>query len=101
MYDTHVLRFFGFWDDRESESGLFHKLIIQYYLSDDTIDVREEGGDFMLARTKLPKTEAKPRELGETEGCPTLLNVLSTGYLKGRIVKDPKNTSVVESEYYT
>lgn len=62
-HDGHVLRFFCVWDDPES---MFHdprELVLHYYLSDDTIDMKEitpanSGRDavpLFLRRDKLPK----------------------------------------------
>lgn len=62
-HDGHVLRFFCVWDDPES---MFHdqrELVLHYYLSDDTIDIKEivpvnSGRDavpLFLRRDKLPK----------------------------------------------
>lgn len=57
-----VLKFQGYWDDR-SEFGDVRKLEICYYLSDDTIDIKEhfprnsgrEGPSTFLKRCKLPR----------------------------------------------
>lgn len=61
-YDRCVLRFYGYWDDRESEDGILHKLVVLFYLADDTIEVKEvlpvnsgRTGKTLLARCKLPK----------------------------------------------
>lgn len=61
-FDRMVLKFYGYWDDR-SEFGDVRKLEICYYLSDDTIDIKEEfpknsgreGPKLFLKRTKLPR----------------------------------------------
>lgn len=61
-YDRMVLKFQGYWDDR-SEFGDVRKLEICYYLSDDTIDIKEhfprnsgrEGPATFLKRCKLPR----------------------------------------------
>ncbi|KAF3812755.1 hypothetical protein GH733_019118, partial [Mirounga leonina] len=62
-YDRKVLRFFCLWDDSASVFGDCRKLILHYFLSDDTIEVKEvmphnSGRDAMslfLQRRKLPK----------------------------------------------
>ncbi|XP_025079463.1 EF-hand domain-containing family member C2-like isoform X2 [Pomacea canaliculata] len=61
-HDRHVLRFFCFWDDRESEYGDLHSLVMCYYLADDTIDIRQllphnSGRDavMFLKRARVPK----------------------------------------------
>jgi hypothetical protein len=62
-FDRKVLRFYGYWDDRESLSGMLHDLEIHYYLADDTIEIKEnippnsgcDSGFMFLHRCKLPK----------------------------------------------
>ncbi|KAG7308595.1 hypothetical protein JYU34_005814 [Plutella xylostella] len=62
-FDRQVLRFFGYWDDRESEYGLIHHLEIHYFLSDDTIEIKEifphnsgsENGPMFMKRMRLPR----------------------------------------------
>lgn len=61
--DRKVLRFYCVWDDRSSMFGEKRPYIIQYYLVDDTVEVREvhesnDGHDpfpVFLRRQKLPK----------------------------------------------
>ncbi|XP_049854500.1 EF-hand domain-containing family member C2-like isoform X1 [Schistocerca gregaria] len=83
--DRKVLRFYGYWDDRESEHGMLHRLELQYFLADDTIAIKEhvppnsgrDSGFMFCRRGKLPKTfEALP-PVG-SESPLTLLNVLSS-----------------------
>ncbi|CAG9786774.1 unnamed protein product [Diatraea saccharalis] len=40
-HDRQVLRFYGYWDDRDSEFGVMHFLEIHYFLADDTIEIKE------------------------------------------------------------
>ncbi|KAF6389920.1 EF-hand domain containing 2 [Rhinolophus ferrumequinum] len=62
-YDRKVLRFFCLWDDSTSLFGNRRELILHYFLSDDTIKIKEllphnSGRDdmpFFLQRRKLPK----------------------------------------------
>ncbi|XP_034504673.1 EF-hand domain-containing family member C2 isoform X2 [Ailuropoda melanoleuca] len=60
-YDRKVLRFFCLWDDSASMFGDRRELILHYFLSDDTVEVKEvmlhnSGRDPMfLQRRKLPK----------------------------------------------
>ncbi|XP_022271724.1 EF-hand domain-containing family member C2 isoform X4 [Canis lupus baileyi] len=62
-YDRKVLRFFCLWDDSATLFGDRRELILHYFLSDDTIEVKEvmphnSGRDAMslfLQRRKLPK----------------------------------------------
>ncbi|XP_072175362.1 EF-hand domain-containing protein 1-like [Diadema setosum] len=61
--DRKVLRFYCVWDDRSSMFGEQRPFIIQYYLVDDTVEVREvhepnDGRDpfpLFLKRQRLPK----------------------------------------------
>lgn len=58
-----VLRFYAYWDDRESLYGDLNRYIVHYFLADDTVEIREvktpNSGkaefSLLLARTKLPK----------------------------------------------
>ncbi|XP_059052304.1 EF-hand domain-containing family member C2-like isoform X2 [Achroia grisella] len=62
-FDRQVLRFYGYWDDRESEFGVMHNLEIHYFLADDTIEIKEvfppnsgtEAGPMFLKRMRLPR----------------------------------------------
>ncbi|XP_076253920.1 EF-hand domain-containing protein 1-like [Rhynchophorus ferrugineus] len=62
-YDGKILKFKAAWDDRENEFGELMKFEILYFLSDDTVcvkNVQEEnsGRDpypVLLRKTKLPK----------------------------------------------
>ncbi|XP_049622856.1 EF-hand domain-containing family member C2 [Suncus etruscus] len=63
LYDRKVLRFLGLWDDTASFFGDRRELILNYFLSDDTIEIKEflpqNSGripmTFFLKRGKLPK----------------------------------------------
>ncbi|KAL2768831.1 EF-hand domain-containing family member C2 [Daubentonia madagascariensis] len=63
QYDGKVLRFFCLWDDSASLFGDRRELVLHYFLSDDTIEIKEvlphnSGRDAMslfLRRSKLPK----------------------------------------------
>jgi len=62
-FDRKVLRFHCLWDDTNNTHGDIHKMEIHYYLSDDTIEIRElvaQGSrkphsQVFLGRCKLPK----------------------------------------------
>ncbi|KAG8229672.1 hypothetical protein J437_LFUL010004 [Ladona fulva] len=62
-YDGKVLRFNVVWDSRDQEFGEVRPYMLNYYLSDDTVEVREvrktnDGRDpfpLLLRRQKLPK----------------------------------------------
>ena len=64
--DRKVLRFEGEWDDTSSVYGDRNAYILQVYLADDTIDVREvkvansgkEPFPSLLARQRIPKDYA-------------------------------------------
>ncbi|XP_052753488.1 EF-hand domain-containing family member C2-like isoform X2 [Galleria mellonella] len=76
-FDRQVLRFYGYWDDRESEFGVVHNLEIHYFLADDTIEIKEvyppnsgtEGGPMFLKRMRLPRNI--PAQIQMTGGPPT------------------------------
>ena len=61
--DRKVLRFYCLWDDRATLHGEVRYLILQYYLVDDTLELREEhkpnnGRDqagTLLSRAKVPR----------------------------------------------
>ncbi|XP_012923524.1 EF-hand domain-containing family member C2 isoform X1 [Heterocephalus glaber] len=62
-YNGKVLRFFCLWDDSGSLFGERRELVLHYFLSDDTVEIKEilpenSGRDaklFFLRRSKLPK----------------------------------------------
>ncbi|KDR17132.1 EF-hand domain-containing family member C2, partial [Zootermopsis nevadensis] len=106
-FDRKVLRFYGYWDDRESLNGMLHDLEIHYYLADDTIEVKEnippnsgcDSGFMFLHRCKLLKVYEELPSLGYNDPH-TVLNVLSTGFLKGRYLVDALNCGQQSVEYY-
>lgn len=61
--DRKVLRFYGYWDDRNSTYGVVHDLELHFYLADDTIEIKEnvppnsgrDTGFMFIKRMKLPK----------------------------------------------
>ncbi|NXE23151.1 EFHC2 protein, partial [Ardeotis kori] len=108
-HDGHVLRFFCVWDDPES---MFHdprELVLHYYLSDDTIDIKETipvnaGWDVVplfLRRDKLPKYAPTGLYQPGTITSRTVLNVF--GNLvgnRGRYILDNRKTGAVHQEFY-
>ncbi|NXU48754.1 EFHC2 protein, partial [Turnix velox] len=108
-YDGQVLRFFCVWDDPES---MFHdprELVLHYYLSDDTIDIKEivpvnSGRDavpLFLRRDKLPKYAPTGLYQPGTITSRTVLNVF--GKLVGnggRYILDNRKTGAVHQEFY-
>ncbi|XP_077298539.1 EF-hand domain-containing family member C2-like [Arctopsyche grandis] len=69
QFDGMILRFSGYWDDRQSEYGTIHYLEVLYYLADDTMEILEkspsaskaENGAVFLRRALLPKTMHQPQ----------------------------------------
>jgi hypothetical protein len=61
--DRKVLRFYAIWDDRSQMFGEQREFIIQYYLVNDTMEIREvhkanDGRDpfpILITRHKIPK----------------------------------------------
>ncbi|XP_059474839.1 EF-hand domain-containing family member C2-like [Neocloeon triangulifer] len=72
--DGVVLSFKGYWDDREHEGGLLHKVTLLFYLADDTLEVLFEDGGRMVKRQCLPKKEVSV-DLGAPDQLP-ILNVM-------------------------
>ncbi|XP_065600088.1 EF-hand domain-containing family member C2 [Cyrtonyx montezumae] len=108
-HDGHVLRFYCVWDDPDS---LFHdprKLILHYYLSDDTIDIKEilpvnSGRDVVplfLRREKLPKHAPTGLYQPGTITSRTVLNVFGNSLgNRGRYILDNRKTGAVHQEFY-
>lgn len=63
LNDRKVLRFYAYWDDRQSMFGDVRDLIVYFFLADDTIQIKEvlsansgrDGPATFMARQKLPK----------------------------------------------
>ncbi|XP_030054589.1 EF-hand domain-containing protein 1 isoform X2 [Microcaecilia unicolor] len=68
--DRKVLRFFSVWDDTDNMFGEIHPVVIHFYLSDDSVEVREvhernDGRDpfpVLIKRQHLPKLIKPPKE---------------------------------------
>ena len=79
-YDGKVLRFDGVWDDLSSLHGDRNCFILNYFLANDTVEVREvrthnSGKNpfpSLLARSPLPKDFKVAREAGPPEEHPEL-----------------------------
>ncbi|KAK4880112.1 hypothetical protein RN001_008258 [Aquatica leii] len=105
--DRKVLRFYGFWDDRETQYGYLHHLEIHYYLADDTIDIKEvvvdNGGNsssfVFIRRAKLVKTYKGLPGIG-AHAEDTLLNVLGNDIKSMRNVVDNLCCGKEYVEYY-
>ncbi|XP_042312233.1 EF-hand domain-containing family member C2 isoform X1 [Sceloporus undulatus] len=108
-HDGHVLRFYGIWDDTESMFGDVREVVLHYFLSDDTIEIKEvipvnSGRDavpLFLNRQKLPKYAPvglyQPGVITDR----TVLNVFG-GLVgnKGRYILDNRKTGAVHQEFY-
>lgn len=61
FYDNLQLKFDAYWDDRKSPFGEMHRLVVNYFLSDDTIQIIEfrkgEKPVTFYKRLKLPKVK--------------------------------------------
>lgn len=63
--DRKVLRFYGYWDDRANLFGDIHDVELNYFMADDTIEVKDlcrkkVGRDcrpIFVRRGKLPKVK--------------------------------------------
>ncbi|NXC28868.1 EFHC2 protein, partial [Campylorhamphus procurvoides] len=108
-YDGQVLGFSCAWNDPESLCFGPRELVLRYYLSDDTIDIREilpvnSGRDvvpYFLKRAKLPKFAPMEMYQPGTITNYTLLNVLGrSGRNKGWYIRDPWQTGAVHQEFY-
>lgn len=64
FYDNLQLKFDAYWDDRKSPFGEVHSLVVNYFLSDDTIQIIEfpkgEKPFTFYKRLKLPKVKIIP-----------------------------------------
>ncbi|NXE94337.1 EFHC2 protein, partial [Menura novaehollandiae] len=108
-YDGQVLGFSCVWNDPESPSSGPRELVLRYYLSDDTIDIREvlpenSGRDavpLFLKRDKLPKNAPTTLYQPGTITNHTLLNVLGRSERnKGWYIRDTLQTGAVRQEFY-
>ncbi|RZC36583.1 EF-hand domain-containing family member C2 [Asbolus verrucosus] len=105
--DRKVLRFYGYWDDQDTDFGYLHRLEILYYLADDTIEIREvltesctkTSSFIFLQRAKLPKIYTELPSPG-ANCTSTVLNVLGSGLQGGRYIKDPLACGLEITEFY-
>ncbi|RMC06229.1 hypothetical protein DUI87_15660 [Hirundo rustica rustica] len=105
-FDGQVLGFSCVWNDPESQLSGPRELVLRYYLSDDTIDIREvlpdnSGRDVVplfLKRDKLPKNAPIPLYRPGTITNYTLLNVLGKPEKdKGYYIRDVLQSSRLSS----
>ncbi|XP_065162838.1 EF-hand domain-containing family member C2-like isoform X2 [Atheta coriaria] len=106
--DRKLLRFYAYWDDRESEFGVFHDLEVFYYLADDTIEIKDvvsrgalkrSTGTLLMRRCKLPKRFTGLPNPGYNQAN-IVLNVLGGSVGTGRYVNDPLDAGKEHVEYY-
>jgi len=105
--DRRVLRFNCFWDDTESMFGDPRECVLHYFLSDDTVEIREiipqnSGRDavpLFLRRQKLPKDIMGMYQPGE-QTKRTVLNVFGPVGQGGRYILDSLKTGAVHADYY-
>ncbi len=72
--DRKVLRFYAIWDDRSQMFGEQREFILQYYLVNDTMEIREvhkanDGRDpfpILITRHKIPKDRYNVKGLEES-----------------------------------
>ncbi|CAI2722500.1 unnamed protein product [Schistosoma spindalis] len=106
-HDRHVLRFFCFWDDTESLYGDPREMILNYFLADDTIEIREiipanSGRDAVpcfLRRQKLPRTIASIPLPGVITDR-TLLNVFGHPQRGGHYILDSLKLGAPKDDFY-
>ncbi|XP_018325854.1 EF-hand domain-containing family member C2-like [Agrilus planipennis] len=104
--DQKVLRFYGYWDDQETQFGYFHNLEIHFYLADDTIEIKElpdsagsHTGFMFLSREKLPKVSHGLPAPG-AQDTSILLNVLGEKASEMRYLNDALNCGKEDVAYY-
>ncbi|KAK2952068.1 putative flagellar protofilament ribbon protein rib74 [Blattamonas nauphoetae] len=69
LNDRKVLRFFCVWDDRNEAYGDLRQFVLQYYLSDDTIQVNEvkkNNSGYASFSTFIRRQRVPRRFVGET-----------------------------------
>jgi hypothetical protein len=68
QHDGHVLRFFGIWDDSASKFGGLHHITLLYFLSDETMELRNHVkiGNLTTEPTFLRRGRV-PRKLPEVK----------------------------------
>jgi len=106
-HDRQVLRFNAMWDDTENEFGDIHKLVVHYYLADDTIEILEvlppnsgrDAPSIFLKRQKLPRvTPDMPLPGARTER--TILNVFGPALKGNRHLLDSLKTGSQSPTHY-
>ncbi|XP_076379277.1 EF-hand domain-containing family member C2 [Megalopta genalis] len=106
-YDKQVLRFYGYWDDTDNPFGIVHDLDIRYYLSDNTMAIKEivppnsgrNSGCMFLRRMKVPKFFSELDAIGSSEPV-SVLNVMGSDTSTGYYTIDPLNAGKENKESY-
>ncbi|XP_076290221.1 EF-hand domain-containing family member C2 [Lasioglossum baleicum] len=106
-YDKQVLRFYGYWDDTDNLFGIVHDLEIHYYLSDNTMAIKEivppnsgrNAGGMFLHRMKVPKFFSELDAIGSADPV-TVLNVMGEDTLNVYYSIDPLNAGKTNKESY-
>ncbi|KAK0180026.1 hypothetical protein PV327_005709 [Microctonus hyperodae] len=106
-YDKIVLKFFGYWDDTESDCGYIHDLEMRFYLCDDTIEIKEilpsniarDISSVFIKRMKVPKFFSSIDPIGVNDPF-TVLNVLGDRSERSYFIRDSLSTGKPSCEYY-
>ncbi|GAB1869468.1 EF-hand domain-containing family member C2 [Camponotus japonicus] len=106
-YDRQVLRFYGYWDDTENLHGIVHDLELHYYLSDNTMEIKEnvpsnagrDSGPMLVKRMKIPKFYTGLQPIGAEDRF-TILNVLGEDTRQGYYMVDSLDTGKISADYY-
>ncbi|XP_078033235.1 EF-hand domain-containing family member C2 [Augochlora pura] len=106
-YDKQVLRFYGYWDDTDNLFGIIHDLEIHYYLSDNTMAIKEvvppnsgrNSGSMFLHRMKVPKFFSELDTLGSNEPV-SVLNVMGGDTSSSYYTIDPLNAGKENKDTY-
>jgi len=107
-HDRRVLRFFCYWDDRDTMFGDRRDLVLCYYLADDTIEIYEkipanagrDNGPVFLRRGRLPKNAPMPMLKPGEATSRTVLNVFGPMGHGGRYILDSLKTGAIYEDYY-
>ena len=109
-HDRQVLRFYCLWDDSNAMFGDKRYMVLHYFLSDDTVEVREvlpqnsgrDGTGIFFHRQKLPRDFKTLNKL-PGKGTPrTVLNVFTKGItdMKSRHILDSLRTGAEQEQFY-
>lgn len=104
-----VLLFHGYWDDRASLFGDLRRLVVHYYLVDDTMEIKEayplnsgrqeSSSGVFLKRMRLPKQRCSIPDIGQATATFAVLNVMGDNFNSGRFIPDSVD-SLEKTDYY-